>query len=219
MKKTFQKILSDSAGKIGVVSLMAICFIMFNSNAKAQTLLANYDFNSAVAGTPCLADPATTAPGVTSFFTTGGTDGETCKTLVVFAANPAGSNQPDIGVSVGSANPNAVNYFQFQLIGVSAFRDYKLYFGTRQSGVIDVQYSLDGVNFTSFRQLPIPIIQIYFPKREVDFSSVPALNGQSTVYFRLEAKSRLDRDLDFVINNFQVRAETVAKSRKRVRFF
>jgi hypothetical protein len=221
MKKTFQKILSDLAGKIGVVSLMAICFIMFNSKAKAQTLLVNYDFNSAVAGTPCLADPSTTAPGVTSFFTTGGTDGETCKTYVVFPADTAGGNQPDLGVSVSTSNPNAVNYFQFQLIGVSAFRDYKLYFGVWNSGVIDVQYSLDGVNFTSFKQLPPPVTKIYFPGREVDFSSVPALNGQSTVYFRLESKSsRPDRGLTFIISNMQIQATaTAAKSRKRVRFF
>lgn len=80
MKNLTLKILSGLVGKIGIVLLMVICLVIFNLNTKAQTLLVNYDFASAIAGTPCTATPLTIASGVTSTFTSGGTNGGTCTT-------------------------------------------------------------------------------------------------------------------------------------------
>ncbi len=223
MKSFTQKILFGLVGKIGIVSLMAICLTLFNSNTKAQTLLVNYDFASAIAGTPCTATPLTTATNVTSIFTTGGTDGETCtisegtptsqRTGFAFAEN----KDANLAVSLSNSDVDAENYFQFQLTGVSAFRSYQLNFNAIQSGPIDVQYSLDGVNFTSFTQLPLPIHKLYFPRIIVDLSSVTAIDRQPTVYFRLVGKSRHNLSLRFVIDNFQVQATAATKSRKRVR--
>jgi hypothetical protein len=217
MKKLTQKILSSIMGKIGVVSLMTICLTMFNSGTKAQTLLVNYDFASAVAGTPCTAAPLTTAVGVESIFTTGGTDGETC---TIYEEPPTSQNkEANLAMSLSNSDDVAENYFQFQLMGVSAFRSYRLNFNAIQSGPIDVQYSLDGVNFTSFTQLPRPITQLYFPRKIVDLSAVTAIDRQPTVYFRLVGKSSPSRNLRFVIDNLQVQATAAIKSRKRVRFF
>jgi hypothetical protein len=230
MKKLTQKFLFGLAAKIVIVSLMAICLVMFNSNVKAQTLLVNYDFASAVAGTPCKATPLTTAQNVTSIFTTGGTNGETCTTTrgqstpwvdppvgLAFGINPEGN----LAVSVSSSTLNTVNYFQFQLNGVSAYRSYVIYFQTERSGPIDIQYSLDGDNFTTCAQIPKVQGQgeltWRFPPRTFDLSSVTALNGQPTVYFRLVGKSFLNSSLRFDLDNFQVQATAATDKRKRVR--
>lgn len=225
MKNLTQKILFGLVGKIGIVSLIAICFMVFNSKTKAQTLLVNYDFASAVAGTPCTVTPLTTATGVTSIFTTGGTDGENCNTSLGYGMlNPttgyafAYNKDANQSVSVSSTAFDAENYFQFQLNGVSAFHGYYLHFQSMRSGPIDVQYSLDGVDFTSFIQLPKPLYPDNFPFKIVDLSSVTAIDRQPTVYFRLVGKSVSNRNLYFVIDNFQVQATTTVKSRKRVRF-
>ena len=225
MKKLTQKILFGLVGKIGIVSLTAICLAMFNSNTKAQTLIVNYDFASAVAGTPCTATPLTTVPNVTSIFTTGGTDGETC---TIYTGTPmyqpagfafAENKDANLAVSVSSSEVDAVNYFQFQLTGVGAFRGYKLFFQPRQSGPIDVQYSLDGVNFTSFTQIPLPLHKLSFPHKIVDLSEVTTIDRQPTVYFRLVGKSSHNLSLRFVIDNFQVQATAATKKRNRVRVF
>jgi len=220
LKSFTQKILFGLVGKIGIVSLMAICLTLFNSNTKAQTLLVNYDFASAIAGTPCTATPLTTATNVTSIFTTGGTNSGTCSILpgtpaqipYAFAENQDANH----AVNISSSAVDSVNYSQFQLIGVSAYRGYKLYFQVERSGPIDVQYSIDGNNFTSFKQIPKPIHKWRFPPTVVDLSSVTAIDGQPTVYFRLVGKSDRNPGLYFLIDNFQVQA-TRGKSRKRVR--
>lgn len=228
MKKFTQKIVSVVVDKIGIVSLMLICIALFNSNAKAQTLLVNYDFASAVAGAPCTAMPLMTAQNVTSIFTTGGTDGETCTTVegqfTPWVAPPTGlafgiNSEGNLAVNVGSSAVDAVNYFQFQLNGVSAYRSYKLHFQTNRSGTIDVQYSLDGNNFTSFVQIPRNQIDntVNYPSKIIDLSSVTELNGQPTVYFRLVGKSSLNSSLYFSVDNFQVQAVSTTKSNKRVR--
>ena len=224
MKKLTQKILFGVVGKIGIISLTAICLVLFNSSVKAQqTLLVNYDFASAVAGTPCTAMPLTTAPNVTSIFTTGGTDGETCTTPSgmhtqipdAFAENQD-ANQ---AVGLNSRAVDSVNYFQFQLDGVGSYRDYKLYFQLRQSGPVDVQYSIDGNSFTSFTQIPNPTHKWRFPPSVVDLSSETAIEGQPTVYFRLVGKSDRNPGLTFEIDNFQVQATRATKKRNRVRVF
>jgi len=222
MKKLTQKILFGLIGKIGIVSLMAFCLAMFNSNTKAQTLLVNYDFATAVAGTPCTATPLTTAPGVTSIFTTGGTDGETCTTplgmsprLEAFAENQDGSQS----VGLNSSAIGAVNYFQFQLSGLGSYRDYKLYFQAMHGDSIDVQYSIDGNNFMSFTQIPRDLRKWRSPSILIDLSPVTAINGQPTVYFRLVGLSSPNGSLYFVIDNFQVQATRATKKRNRVRVF
>lgn len=225
MKNLTQKNLSSLVGKIGIVSLMAVFLTMFNSETQAQTLLVNYDFASAIAGTTCTATPLTTATGVESIFTIGGTNGKNCTISEGTPVSPpTGSaftenNDANLAVKVSSSDIGAENYFQFQLTGVSGFRSYQLHFNAVQGGPIDVQYSLDGVDFISFTQLPRPVTQIFFPRKIVDLSSVTAIDRQPTVYFRLVGKSSNNLSLRFVIDNFQVQATATTKSRKRVKFF
>lgn len=228
MKNLTQKILSNLVGKIGIISLMAICLVMFNSSVKAQqTLLVNYDFADAVAGTPCTATPLKTAANVTSIFTSGGTDGGVCKTWFgqesrieatignAFVFNEDGN----LSVSLNRSGDDLTAYFQFQLNGVSAFRSYKLYFQRVRQSAIDIQYSIDGNNFTSFTQIPASLFPDDFPPVIVDLSSITAINNQPTVYFRLVGKSNQNSFLSLTIDNFQVQATAATKSRKRVRFF
>ncbi len=220
MKPSTQKIFCGLIEKTSFVLFITICLAAFNSNTKAQTLLVNYDFASAVAGTPCIATPLTTATNVTSIFTTGGTNGGACTILSGANSYPpafADNRDGNQAVSLSNYAVDAVNYFQFQLIGVSAYQNYKLYFQRHQSGPIDVQYSLDGTTFTNFTQLPKPMLQDRFLEALVDMSSVTAINGQPTVYIRLVGRSDRNPGLTFTIDNFQVQA-TLQKSRKRVRF-
>ncbi len=231
MKILAQKIFFGFIGKIGIVSLMAICIILFNSKIKAQqTLLVNYDFGSAIAGTPCMANPLTTASGITSIFTSSGTNGGTCTTSIGNQMNNpeigyafAFNETDNLAVNLDSSAGDSAGYFQFQLNGVSAFHDYKLFFQRTRTSAIDVQYSTDGINFTSFTRIPSSPFQDGFPRLIIDLSSITAIDNQPTVYFRLEG-IRYGGDyspqlIGLVIDNFQVQATAATKSRKRVRFF
>jgi hypothetical protein len=229
MKTSTQKLLSGIVGKIGIVSLIAIYFALFNSSVKAQqTLLVNYDFATAVAGTPCMATPLTAAANVTSIFTSGGANGGTCLTYpgsavwnseigYAFAQTEDGN----LSISAGSSAGDSVGYFQFQLSGVSSFHSYKLYFQRIRSNAIDIQYSTDGINFTSFKKIPASLLADYFPRLIIDLSSITAIYKQPTVYFRLEGiRYGISPQLiGLTIDNFQVQATAATKSRKRVRFF
>lgn len=231
MKSSIQKFLFVLFGKIGIVSLMAICLALFNSSVKAQqTLLVNYDFASAVAGTPCTATPLTTAIGVASIFTSGGANGGTCSTILglemwnptigyAFAENQYGN----LAINAGSSAGDTVGYFQFQLVGVNSFHSYKLYFQRIRSNAIDVQYSTDGINFTSFKKIPSSPFPDTFPPSIVDLSSINAINNQPTVYFRLEGIRYggfgVPPLIGLTIDNFQVQATAATKSRERVRIF
>jgi len=221
MKNLAQKLLFSLVGKIGIVSLMAFCLVMFNSNTKAQTLIVNYDFASLIPGTPCAATPLTTAAGVTATLTTGETGGGNC---IASHGDTTGveafvDNEYNPGVELLSTVTDSKGYFQFQLEGVSAYRDYKLFFQAQRKSSIDVQYSLDGINFTDFTRLYFGPIQPLYHDFHVDLSSVAEIEGQPTVYIRLLGMSRANNDYSFDIDNFQVQATRATKSRKRVRIF
>ncbi len=216
MKDFVQKTFPGLAGKIGIVSLLAICFALFVANADAQTTLVNYDFASAVAGTPCTASPLSTATGVTSAFSTGGTvGGGTCTTPAgaAVASPPAFvANASNQSVSVSSFASTSTNFFQFQLSGVSSYQDYMLFFQARRSGTgpvnVDVQYSLDGTSFTTFSTIQPPNSTTFTAATAftIDLSSVVAIENQPTVYFRLLGRDGTSAAGTFVIDNFQVQA-------------
>ena len=222
MKKLTQKILFGLVGKIGIVSLTAICLAMFNSNTQAQTLLVNYDFASLVPGSPCAATPLTIAGGVTATLITGGTGGGSCipshgDTTSFEEAFAANEYNP--GVQLASSLTDSKDYFQFQLEGVSAYRDYKLFFQARRIPSIDVQYSLDGINFTDFIRLHFGLNQTLYHEFYVDLSAVAEIERQPTVYIRLVGTSRASNGYSFDIDNFQVQATRATKKRNRVRVF
>ncbi|CAN5212334.1 hypothetical protein BH20ACI1_BH20ACI1_13270 [soil metagenome] len=199
---------------LGGILLIAFCFALFSVSANAQTLLVNYDFASAVAGTPCTATALTTATGVTANFTTGGTGGGTCTTPTgTAAASPPAftANALNQAVSLTSFASTSTNYFQFQLSGVSAYQDYMLYFNARRSGTgpvnVDVQYSTDGMTFMTFSIIQPPDSSFTTASRfNVDLSTISAIEGQPSVYFRLSGRDGTGAAGTFVIDNFQVQA-------------
>ncbi len=188
---------------------MAItAFFALMTSANAQTLLVNYDFASAVAGTPCTAAPLTTATGVTSTFTT--TTG-TCTTPAgtastappAFVANAASQSVSVTGFATGSSNG-----FLFQLSGVSSFQNYMLFFQAQRSGTgpvnADVQYSTNGTTFTTFQTIN-PGNGV-FAAFSIDLSSIAAIENQPNVYFRVLGSGGTGAAGTFRIDNFQVQA-------------
>lgn len=218
MRNFSQKVFSGFAGKIGIVSLMAICFALFSSNINAQTVLVNYDFSSAVAsvGTaPCnTGTPLTTAPGVTSTFTVGGTGvcttpaGNASTVPPAFVANA--SNQ---AVSIVGTGPNTTNFFQFRLDGVSSFSNFMVFFQAGRSSTgaqsATLQYSTDGTTFTDFQTVAVPIngTPLVLGNFNFDLSSVTAINRQATVFFRIVGSGASSSTGTFRIDNFQVQAQ------------
>lgn len=191
--------------------LFSFVFAVFLLNAQAQTVLVNYDFASAVAGTPCTASPLTTAPGVTSTFTTGGTGGGTCTTPAGTAATapPAFvANAANQSVSLTSFAAGSTNFFQFQLSGVGSYQNYMLFFQSQRSGTgpvnLDVQYSTDGMTFTTFQTVN-PGNGV-FAAFNIDLSAVTAIENQPTVYFRLLGSGGTGAAGTLRVDNFQVQA-------------
>ncbi len=213
MKDFSKNAFSGLARKIGIGSLMTICLVLFSSTINAQTLLVNYDFASAVAGTPCTASTLNTPPaGVTSTFTTGGTGGGTCTTPAGTAATapPAFvANAANQSVSLTSFAAGSSNFFQFQLGGVSSFQNYMLFFQSQRSGTgpvnADVQYSTNGTTFTTFQTVN-PGNGV-FAAFNIDLSAVTAIEGQPTVYFRILGSGGTGAAGTFRIDNFQVQAQ------------
>lgn len=198
-------------------SMILFLFVsaVFLLNAQAQTVLVNYDFASAVAGTPCTASPLTTAPGVTSTFTTGGTGGGTCTTPAGTAATapPAFvANAANQSVSLTSFAAGSTNFFQFQLSGVGSYADYMLFFQSQRSGTgpvnLDVQYSTNGTTFTTFQTVN-PGNGV-FAAFNIDLSAVPAIENQPTVYFRLLGSGGTGAAGTLRLDNFQVAATGVS---------
>ncbi|HLM02614.1 MAG TPA: carboxypeptidase-like regulatory domain-containing protein [Pyrinomonadaceae bacterium] len=195
--------------------IFSFVFAVFLLNAQAQTVLVNYDFASAVAGTPCTASPLTTATGVTSTFTTGGTGGGTCTTPAGTAATapPAFvANAANQSVSLTSFAAGSTNFFQFQLSGVGSFQDYMLFFQSQRSGTgpvnLDVQYSTDGMTFTTFQTVN-PGNGV-FAAFNIDLSAVTAIENQPTVYFRLVGSGGTGAAGTLRLDNFQVAATGVS---------
>ena len=195
--------------------LSSFVLVIFLLNAQAQTVLVNYDFASAVAGTPCTASPLTTAPGVTSTFTTGGTGGGTCTTPAGTAATapPAFvANAANQSVSVTSFAAGSTNFFQFQLSGVGSYMDYMLFFQSQRSGTgpvnLDVQYSTNGTTFTTFQTVN-PGNGV-FAAFNIDLSAIAAIENQPTVYFRLLGTGGTGAAGTLRLDNFQVQASGVS---------
>lgn len=203
---------NQSAGSVcKALGVFSFVFAVFLLNASAQTVLVNYDFASAVAGTPCTASPLTTAAGVTSTFTTGGTGGGTCTTPAGTAATapPAFiANASNQSVSLTSFAAGSTNFFQFQLSGVGSYQDYMLFFQAQRSGTgpvnADIQYSTNGTTFTTFQTVN-PGNGV-FAAFNIDLSSVAAIENQPTVYFRILGTGGTSAAGTFRIDNFQAQA-------------
>jgi hypothetical protein len=211
MRELNRRITFGFLTKIGIATLLVFCFAAFGLNISAQTLLVNYDFAGATDGTPCGTTPLTTAAGVTSTFSTGGActtpTGAAATSPPAFTANALNDSVSISGFTTGSSN-----FFQFQLSGVGSYQDYMLFFQNQASNTgadsIDVQYSTDGTNFTTFQTFTAAALLVN-GAITVDLSSVTAIEGQPTVYFRIVGRrisSGGGAAGTFRIDNFQVQA-------------
>lgn len=203
MKNSSQKVLSGFARKIGIVSLMAVCFALLSSNVSAQTTIVNYDFNM----NPCTAAPATTALNVTSTFavTTG-----TCASVAgtastappAFVANAAGS-APNIS---GTTTPTLT--FTLGGTDLNTFTSYKLFFQTRSSGTgpsaFTLEYSVNGGAFISAGTFASPQTSA-FVNQSIDLSGITDLNNATSIVFRISGSGGASTGT-FRIDNFQVQA-------------
>lgn len=183
--------------------------VIFTGQISAQTVLVNYDFATATE-TPCAATPLTTASGITSTFTTGGNGNCTTPAGTAAGSPPAFvANAISDAVSVTGFAAGSTNSFRFQLSGVASYQNYSLFFQSRRSatgpGNVDIQYSLDGVAFTTFQTFTPPGA-FNATGTTVDLSAVSAIENQPTVFFRLLGRDGTGGTGTFAIDNFQVRA-------------
>lgn len=168
-----------------LIAAIGLTATFATSNAFAAFTVASWNFN-------------TTTSQATILATTGGTQISTATltntslgtyTTGTVAANQyttfTGSEGQAIAIAGNSSNNNKAMTFTLSMTGLS---ELKLSYSTRYSGTSaftnqNWSYSLDGSSFTSFQD--ITVSSTSFTTKNVDFSSVNALNGAPTVYIRM----------------------------------
>ncbi len=220
MKNYYKNMCLTFVGKTSFLITVFTCLMVFSESTKSQTVLVNYAFNDAVAGTPCNAGTSNAAPGVTPTFSTSTgactTPGGTVTTGTALTQNAtAGSSTSITGFATGSTN-----YFQFQLGGVGSFQNYQVYFQAQRSGTgptaADLQYSTDGTNFTSFQTVVVPTAFAPSGAFNFDLSAISAIEGQTNVYFRIVASGGSNATGTFRIDNFQVQGQLATSANSSI---
>ena len=120
MKDFSQKVLSGFAGKIGIVSLMAICFALFSSSIKAQTTLVQNTGTIAccgftetgitqqsISGNDYLGLTQSTSTLISPTFSLDGTTGET---LTFKARTFGGVNTANNTITISISTDNGATY-------------------------------------------------------------------------------------------------------------
>ena len=173
--------------------------------SRAQTVIVNYDFNSATAYP---ASPAATAAGISSVATS--TEGFVTNATGIasgksaFAANVTG---PALAMSNSGGTGK---YFQFSLNGAELpkYAAFKIYLqGYRSSTgatTLTLQYSVNGGSYTTFGP-PCAPGNGSFLEGGFDLSGLPDLNNPTNLSFRLLA-SGASGGGTLRIDNFQVQA-------------
>ena len=192
------------------LTIITTFILMFGASAFGQTTIINYDFASAMAGTPCTATPLTAANGVTSALTT---STGTCTTpggAAVTSPPAFVANDMNQSVSITGFATGATQYFQFQLGGANLpnFSSYMLFFQSMRSSTgpttATIQYSTDGVTYTSFPTTYT--VGTGITNITVDLSGITAINNQAAVYFRIVGSGGNNGGGTFRIDNFQIQA-------------
>ena len=153
-------------------------------------LVAYWNFNSGVSGTPWTFPIASNLPSAAAGSITQGTWGSGLSSLDAFGGSTINAISPDgAGASlslVNQSNNNKYIEFQFSMTG---FSNLVLTFATRGTGTGFNNglwsYSTDGVNFTQEpSNTNTAQTGTTFALKTVDFSAVTALNNAPTVYLR-----------------------------------
>ena len=208
MRDFSQRVFSGFAGKIGIVSLMAICFALFNLNINAQTLLVNYDFNAAT--TACTASPTSVATGVTSVYSASET---TCTTTSgTVTDSQAFTQNTTAGITTGFTNSSTTpsKFFQFALSNLPTnLSNYQVYFQSQRSNTgfttLTLQYSIDGG--ASFTPAGTQTVSTAFATTTPLVFNLPAaVNNTSSLIIRLVATGATGTTGTIRLDNFQVQA-------------
>ncbi|MGI8639354.1 MAG: carboxypeptidase regulatory-like domain-containing protein [Pyrinomonadaceae bacterium] len=197
--------------RLGIFSIVALYFVLFNVNANAQTTIVNYDFNAAT--TTCTANPTSTATGVTSVYSASET---TCAISTGTATDAnAFTQNATAGTTTGFSNSSGTNtkFFQFSLSGASlnTYSSYKVYFQSQRSATgaqtITLSYSTDGgTSFNNFPTTQTVSTAFSTTTPEVfDLSGITALNNKTNIIFRLSVSGATGTGT-IRIDNFQVQA-------------
>jgi hypothetical protein len=174
---------------------------------RAQTTLANYDFNALTSTSTYPVAPAATAPGITSE----ATSSEQFMTYAGMATGSAAFVANATGPALGMSNSNgSTRYFQFSLTGgaLAKYAAFKIYLqGYRApSGAttLTLLYSKNGGAFQPFATTYAPGIST-FTEGGFDLSGLAALNAPSSLTFQLVASGASGTG-PLRIDNFQVQA-------------
>ena len=176
--------------------------------SRAQTVIANYDFNNASAYPVA---PVATAAGISSAGTSSNsvafaTGGGVASGTGAYAVNVVGP-----ALAMGNSSGNA-KYFQFTLDGADLpkYEGFKIYLQGQRSPTgattLTLQYSVNGDNnYVNFGGTYAPGSSGSFTEGGFDLSGLLALNKPTSLSFRLLA-SGASGNGSLRIDNFQVQA-------------
>jgi len=178
-------------------------------------LVAYWNFNSGVSGTPWTFPIASNLPNATAGSITQGTWGSGISSLDAFAGSTINAISPDgagasLSLIAGTGQSNNNKYVQFQF-SMTGFSNLILTFATRGTGTGFSSglwsYSTDGTNFTQEpSNTNTALTTTTFVLKTVDFSAVTALNNAPTVYLRYTLSGATGASGNNRIDNLQLNA-------------
>ena len=198
MKQKFQTL-------IRAIIPTLFCLFIY-ANLSAQTVIVNYDFNSAssypVSPTATAANVSSSSTCTESFATfTGVVSDEQA-----FVINSTAGN----AIAMNNSSGSNTKYWTITINGSDLvnYKSYEVYFQTRRSSTgaqkVTLFYSTDGTNYTSYNYVSLTSADVYY-EGVFDLTSITSLDFQSTVYFRLAA-SEASGTGTLRIDNLQFRA-------------
>ena len=173
----------------------------------AQTVIVNYDFNSANAYPVA---PVATAPNVNSVATSSSNVAFATAMGVASGTGAYAVNAVGPALNMPNSSGNNTKYFQFDLTGADLpkYAAFKIYLQGRRSNTgaatLTLQYSVNGGSYGTFGNTYAPG-NASFTERNFDLSDIPDLNKLNSLSFRLLA-SGASGNGTLQIDNFQVQA-------------
>ncbi|OFY73963.1 MAG: hypothetical protein A2275_17800 [Bacteroidetes bacterium RIFOXYA12_FULL_35_11] len=183
-----------------------LLLIFYSGNMYSQTVIVNYDFNSA---SSYPVSPTATATNVSSSSTC--TESFATFTGVV-SDEQAFAINATAGYAVAMNNSSGTNtkYWTITINGSDLvnYKSYEVYFQARRSSTgaqkVTLFYSTDGTNYTSYNYVSLTSADVYY-EGVFDLTAITSLDFQSTVYLRLAA-SEASSTGTLRIDNLQFRA-------------
>ena len=196
-----------------------LLFILFASiffGLNAQIAIINFDFDNGSPSSYSSVSPLV-APNISGTVTStegwSTTSGTLTGTSTSAMCNGYASNTAGSALTSNSLNTGSHSYI-FKLDGsnLSCYSSYKVYFDARSTStgptLVTLQYSIAGVTYTTstttYSGLNAP--GSVWTECNFDLSSITALDGQSSLYFKIIPTGATTAGGTFSIDNFQVQA-------------